>query len=114
MRRHHKLAIFIATFIPMFSYAGTGHIGLGLDITPSGYMPPKAKEVIVTSVEKGSAAEKAGIHVGDEIKSINNCVIPECSLEEFAQESHILSGSKVKINIVTNTGKREKIELIGA
>ncbi|WP_416307261.1 PDZ domain-containing protein [Neptunicella sp. SCSIO 80796] len=64
--------------LPLKTWA-KGSIGMGADVSVDGIFSPEVVEFKVKSVVEGSAADKAGVTVGQLVIAIDGCKIPGCS-----------------------------------
>jgi membrane-associated protease RseP (regulator of RpoE activity) len=91
------------------------HPGLGVDGTVWA-MSPDGKQVLVTQVVPGEAAEKAGIESGDEIVSINGYPTTGSQLRDLFRSYHMYDPATMTETLIVKkkdgTQKTHKLHLL--
>lgn len=76
------IALLASLFFAEVAYADEGKRGFVMNVSVTGLFRPKVKNAEVITVDKDSNAEKSGIKEGDQLVSVFDCKIPECSAKK--------------------------------
>ena len=101
--RHIKLIITLILLPIVHNSFASERIKMGVTWTysASGFFDPKVDQLIVKEVVAKSPADKAGLQVGDKVKSIEGCQIPGCPASKA--KSYLTSKSLNQLKLTVET-----------
>ncbi|WP_438862791.1 PDZ domain-containing protein [Neptunicella sp.] len=106
-----RLNIFALLFILPLNVMAKGSIGMGADVSVDGIFSPEVVEFKVKSVVEGSAADKAGVTVGQLVIAIDGCKIPGCSTSKAQDLMDRETGDVLPLRVRNEDGSEELLTI---
>lgn len=108
--RYSLLALATLTY-PLAALAN-GSIGIAAEVATSGIFSPTLESFTLTEVHPDSAAEAAGLQVGDSVVAIDHCGIPGCPASEAKTLMTREPGEILPLTIQRADSPKQIIEII--
>ena len=109
-----KSKIILSTTLMLIanSVFAQGSIGLVADVSVDGFFSPELVEFKIKSVVENSAAEKAGVIVGQQVISIDGCDIPGCPASKAKKLMKRETGEILPLRVKNTDGTETLIEIL--
>lgn len=103
-------AIAVLFLSPALCFA-KGSIGIAAEVGTDGIFSPEISHFKISEVKPDSAAEAAGILVGDQVVAIDGCRIPGCPASKAKKLMAREAGDTLPLTIQRNGGEETLITI---
>ncbi|WP_147302680.1 PDZ domain-containing protein [Thalassotalea euphylliae] len=109
--RHIKLIITLILLPIVHTSFASERIKMGVtwSYSASGFFDPKVNELVAKEIVANSPADKAGLKVGDKVKSIEGCQIPGCPATKAKSYLTSKSLNQLKLMVETQQGTAKTV-----
>ncbi|MBB3169521.1 PDZ domain-containing protein [Simiduia aestuariiviva] len=88
-----------------------GSIGIAAAVSTKGIFSPEIERFTISDVHKDSAAQAAGLKVGDQVVAIDGCRIPGCPAKKAKSLMSREPGEVLPLMVVDGSGSERLINI---